>query len=123
MFADLLMKKAQHTLITITYDGNNTNFPFDKLIRILRSACDDLNRLDLYEAYKISKLGDSMNVPAFGNIYSVMKGNPEHRTSFDRTVAFYQEQLASRDAKHAGKRNVSFVKNKKREDNKQPWNK
>jgi hypothetical protein len=120
------MKQAEQTLNMISYDRNNKNIPIDKFIGKLKQAFIDLNR-DVPEALKIRKLGDSVNVPSLGNIFSIVKASPECRASFDRTVVHCQGHLTSLGTKYTGKRSISLVEKKETDkdnnDKDQPWNK
>jgi hypothetical protein len=123
---ELLMKEAESGLNSITFDGNNKNFPFDKYVGKLKQYFIDLNHTDLPEACKIRKLMDSLNVTGLGNIYPIIKASPQWRNDFERTVVYIQDMLAALGTKHAGKRSISFAKKQEaseEEDKVQPWNK
>jgi hypothetical protein len=109
---ELLMKEAESGRNSITFDGNNKNFPFDKYVGKLKQYFIDLNGTDLPKACKIRKLMDSLNVTGLGNIYPIIKASPEYRNDFERTVVHVQDMLAALGTKHAGKRSISFAKKK-----------
>ena len=123
---ELLMKEAEAGLNSITFDGSNKNFTFDKYVSKLGQYFLDLNCTDIPEAHKIKKLMDSLNIASLGNVYPIIKASPQYRNDFDVCVVYVQDQLAALATKHAGKRSISFAKRKEtseedKEDKVQPW--
>ena len=92
----VLLKKAEHTLEDIRFDGRSRNWPFDKFIGKLRESFDDLGPDNqLTEQRKVNKLMSAWQVPALQHLDATVQSNPEYRDNFDACVHFLSNQMSA----------------------------
>ena len=107
----LLLKKAERVLDTITFDGRNRNWTFNKFIGKLRESFLDLGPDNqLSEQRKVNKLMQAWQVQSLQHLRATVSATPAYKNNFDACVYFLSEQLTSLQLMNGGPgRNVSAV--------------
>ena len=105
----LLLKKAERVLDTITFDGRNRNWNFNKFVGKLRESFTDLgDDNQLSEQRKVNKLMQAWQVQSLQHLRATVSATPAHENNFDACVYFLSEQLTSLQLMNGGPgRNVA----------------
>ena len=107
----LLLKRAERTLDSITFDGRSRNWTFDKFVGRLRESFIDLGpENQLTEERKVNKLMQAWQVSTLAHLGAVVSSNPAFRSNFNNCVNFLSQQLTQQQLMNRGPgRNVAAV--------------